>query len=147
MKRNFLATITLQFSIYPIEFLPKGTTFNRLISNKNSSHCSFVSSPAPKLEVVCYKCHQSGHYANHCTKANFSKSRYNRSRPRGSNAVRGADCYPQAHLSFTLHIFIAKTSLSLKSYNSDVSWIFDTAATHHSCKDKSFLWDYEILKN
>ena len=31
----------------------KGTTFNRHTPNKNLSHRNFVSSPAPKLRVIC----------------------------------------------------------------------------------------------
>ena len=98
-----------------------------------------------KPEITCYRYQQKGHYANKFACNLFKHNTY-RSRPKGPNFVRGNDSRPQTHFSITFHIFIVETSLNFKSYNSDCSWIFDTAATNHFCKDRSLIWNYESLK-
>ena len=117
------------------------------VPKETASNESSPRSSVSKANVTCFKCHQKGHYANHCTRTVPNQFKRNRSRPRGSCSVRGTGSRPQAHLSINPHSFIAETSLNLKSNNFDRSWAFDTAASHHCCKDKSLLWNYESLKN
>ena len=121
-----------------VQFVSNQTIPKETVSN-DSLPCNSVS----KVNIICYKCRQKGHYGNRCTTIVSNQFKLNKGRPRGLGFVRRTNWLSSTgHLSITPHIFIAKISLNFKSNNSDYSWIFDTAATHHFCKDKSFLWNY-----
>lgn len=103
------------------------TTVFRVGINKNPTKPVVKQASVTRQSAIrCYKCNRKGHFASKCKSRNQSNSR---------NSRRGA---------FTQASYL--TEVNCTSYNDD-TWVFDTAATMHFCKNRSLFCNFKQVKN
>ena len=101
----------------------------------------FTPRSSIKRDFVCFRCNRPGHLAKNCfAKLPANSKSVNNPKSKGK-FVPKCGARPHASLSntFSSNAFIIESSCKVNSITRVDEWAFDTAASHHFCKDKNLF--------